>query len=184
VPEAKVDLPGGASAALAVGGRFTYPQISMPVGSLVGCVAAPDFVATVRGYEGTPYHHQGRVPGVAMDCPAPVICAAWEHGLKPRSFDVKGYPRNADGRVLKAFCDEHMIAIDWSQAQPGDVPLCAWTRERMLPRHLGVLVDVTPGRMWWVQADGYRYKQVKLHRLMFGSDGMHLVQLYRVPGVV
>jgi cell wall-associated NlpC family hydrolase len=133
-------------------------------------------------YVGTPYHHQGRIPGVAMDCPAPVIVACWELGLKPRSFDVMGYGREPDGATLKGYCDEHMDPISLDEAQPGDVLLTAWTFDRMRPRHLGVLVDSRPDRRYWVQAEGYRHKQVRKTRLMFGVDRMRLVQAYRVPG--
>lgn len=141
------------------------------------------FVSTVLGYVGTPYHHQGRTPGLAMDCPAPIIVACWELGLKPRTFDVQGYGPDPDGLALKAHLDEHAEPIAFDQAQAGDVLLAAWDRERGRPRHLGVLIDATPGRMYWLQAEGYRHKQVIATRLAFGVDRMRLVQAYRVPGV-
>lgn len=140
-----------------------------------------EFVSVVRSFEGTPFHLHGRQPGVAMDCPAPLIVGAWMLGLKPRSFDITGYAADPDGVTLQRLCNEHLQPVQ--QAQVGDVLLTAWAQERMRPRHLGVLVDATPGRMWWVQAEGHRYKAVKLCRLMFGVDRMHLVQAYRVPGV-
>ncbi len=146
-------------------------------------VARAALVARVESFVGTPTHHQGRVPGVGMDCPAPVLVACWELGLKPRSFDVTGYEPEPDGVVFKALLDEHCDPVAFDQAQPGDLMLCAWSRDGMRPRHLGVLVDATPGRMWWVHADQKRTKKVVRTRLVFGSDGMHLVQAYRVPGV-
>lgn len=146
-------------------------------------VTHAQWLATVRKYEGTQYHHQGRLPGIGMDCPAPLICGAWETGLKPRSFDVTGYPSNPNG-MLRGLCDEHLEPIALSEAVAGDVLLTAWAREKMAPRHLGILTDATPGRMYWLQAENARYHMVRIVRLMFGTDGMHLVQAYRVPGVV
>lgn len=142
-----------------------------------------DFLATVLSYEGTPYLHQGRVPGVGMDCPAPLIVGAWAHGIKPRSFDVTGYTGAPDGVTLKRLCDEHLEPIPFDQAQPADVLLTAWAREKFKPRHLGILMDANPQRRYWLQAEGYRHKKVMVSRLMFGVDGMHLVQAYRIPGV-
>jgi len=143
-----------------------------------------DFLSTVMSFAGTPYLHQGRVPGVGMDCPAPLIVGAWMHGLKPRSFDVTGYTTAADGVTLRRLCDEHLEPIRFEDAQPADVLLTAWAREKMKPRHLGILLDANPERRYWLQAEGYRYKEVRRCRLMFGVDGMHLVQAYRIPGVV
>lgn len=141
------------------------------------------FVAEVLSFCGTPYHYQGRQPGVAMDCPAPALVACWNLGLKPRSFDVEGYEPEPDGKLFKALLDEHAAPIPFNQAQPADLVLCAYRADGMRPRHLGVLVDATPGRMYWVQAENKRHKKVVKTRLAFGVDGMRLVQAYRVPGV-
>jgi hypothetical protein len=146
-------------------------------------VTRADFVATALSFQGTPYQHQGRVPGVAMDCPAPLIGACWLLGLKPRSFDVQGYEQNGDGKTLKRLCDEHMQPIPFDQAREADVVLAAWDRDQGRPRHLGIIVDARPGRMYWLQAEGYRHKKVLVTRLAFGVDRMRLVQAYRVPGV-
>jgi hypothetical protein len=141
------------------------------------------FVQTVLRYEGTPYHHQGRLPGVGMDCPAPLICGAREEGIKPRNFDVTGYPAEPDGVSLKRLCDEHLEPIALENVRPADVLLTAWARGNLLPRHLGIVIDATPGRMYWLQAENLRYHRVIVTRVMFGSDGMQLVQAYRIPGL-
>jgi hypothetical protein len=137
-------------------------------------VSRAAWLATVLSYQRTPYHHQGREPGVGMDCPAPLICGAWDTGLKPRSFDVKGYARDPDGWELKRLCDAHLEPIAYADALPGDVLLTAWARERMKPRHLGILT-LRGERTYWLQAEGYRHKTVRVCRLVFGVDGMHLV---------
>ena len=146
----------------------------------IAAVSRAAFVATLLSFEGTPYHHQGRLPGVGLDCPGPLICAAWEHGLKPRSWDITGYGRVPDGKALQGFCDAHMERIDWADRLPGDVTLVRFQQGR--PQHLGVLTDTTPQRQYWIEAEGFRYKRVIVNRLML-DRATQLVQLYRVPGL-
>jgi cell wall-associated NlpC family hydrolase len=132
-----------------------------------------EFIATVRGYIGTPVVHQGRVPGVGMDCPAPIILAAIEHGIVPTDFDVNGYEAMPDGRTLLEWCDRHMTRT--SSPEPGDVIVVHFKGGR--PQHLGVLTDNTPGRSYWVHADWLR-KEVRETRLDFGSRAMRLVAAF------
>jgi cell wall-associated NlpC family hydrolase len=138
------------------------------------------FLAAVRSYVGTPYRHQGRQPGLWLDCPGPLICAAWETGIKPRSWDVTGYARTPDGTVLQGLCEEHMQAITLAEAEPGDAVLVRFQQGR--PQHLGILIDATPSRRWWIEAEGERYKRVLESRLMFDRRTI-LVGAYRVPGL-
>ena len=42
-----------------------------------------EFIAAARSYLRTPYGHQGRMPGVLLDCVGVPICAARQVGLKP-----------------------------------------------------------------------------------------------------
>jgi cell wall-associated NlpC family hydrolase len=140
----------------------------------------------VRGclaYVGTPYVHQGRVPGVGMDCPAWLICRAREVGIKPPDFDVQGYPRMPDGHTLQRICEEHMTRLPGlPDALPGDAILCSF-RESGRAQHLGMLVDATPGRMYWMQADGYRAKATRVTRLALSGRFLQFIAAYRVPGV-
>ena len=140
------------------------------------------WVALIRSFEGTPYHHQGRLPGVGMDCPAPIICAAWAFGIKPRAFDVTGYSPIPDG-TLEQICEEHMRPVLFQDALPGDVILGRFGTGHA--QHMGVLVDNTPSRRYWIHAEGFRHKRVMLSRLVFGSEpqSMRLVGAFRVPGV-
>jgi hypothetical protein len=138
------------------------------------------FVATVRTFVGTPYHHQGRSPGIGLDCPGPIICACWHHGLKPLEWDVTGYARSPDGETLQAICDEHMDRIDYSMALEGDVLLVRFQQGH--PQHLGVLSGIYPELRYWIEAEAYRHKKVIESRLIFNRASA-LVQAYRVPGL-
>lgn len=146
-------------------------------------VSRADWLRTCLAFEGTPYVHQGRLPGVGMDCPAWLIVGARQLGLKPADFDVQGYSRVPDGHTLQNICNEHMTRLpSLSAALPGDAILCAF-RESGRAQHLGMLVDATPGRMYWMQADGYRAKATRVTRLVFGERFLQFCAAYRVPGV-
>lgn len=141
-------------------------------------VTPADIVHAVLGYVGTPYVHQGRMPGHGMDCVGPLVCACWDLGLKPRSFDVRGYGPVPDGVTLRAQCDAHMQPIAWDAALPGDALLCAYRCGP--PQHLGVMVAREPGRVHWVHGDGMR-GSVRRARLVFDRKFFQLVQAYRIP---
>jgi hypothetical protein len=136
-----------------------------------------EMVALVRSYCGTPYAPHQRQPGLGMDCPAPIICAARTLCLVAADFDVQGYSMQPDGRSIRAFCDQFMDRIDAKDILPGDVGLCAFKDEH--ERHLGVFTDTTPGRVYWVEAESFRFKQVRETRL--GS--LRITQAYRIPGI-
>lgn len=146
-------------------------------------VSRERWIRTCLAYVGTPYVHQGRVPGVGMDCPAWLIVGARECGIKPPDFNVTGYARTPDGHTLQAICEQHMTRLpSLADAIPGDAILCAF-RESGRAQHLGMLVDATPGRMYWMQADGFRGKETRVTRLVLGGRFLQFVAAYRVPGV-
>jgi cell wall-associated NlpC family hydrolase len=139
-----------------------------------------EFVATVRTYLGTPYHHQGRSPGIGLDCPGPLICACWHHGIKPLDFNVTGYPRQPDGVSLQAILDEHMTRIDYAEADLGDVIMVRFQQGH--PQHLGILSGIYPERRYWIEAEGSKHRRVLEARLIFNRHTA-LVAAYRVPGL-
>jgi cell wall-associated NlpC family hydrolase len=138
-------------------------------------------VATAaRGLIDTPFHHQGRLPGVGVDCAGVVIVVMRQLELSAPDFDVTGYPRAPDGTSLRAYCDEHMIAIEAADMQAGDVILVSWQGGD--PQHLGILADHQNDGLSLVHAESRRYKRVIEQRIAFGRN-MRLVQAYRIPGV-
>lgn len=139
-----------------------------------------EFVATARSYIGTPYHHQGRLPGVGLDCAGLVIAACWAHGLLPLSFDVTGYARTPDGQSLKAYCDEHLQEVSQDWMQPGDVLLVRW--QKGPPQHMGILFTYPHGGLAMVHADSMSQRAVSELRVKFGR-AMQFVAAYSVPGI-
>ena len=80
-----------------------------------------DIVTTARKWLGTPFHHQGRVPNVGLDCVGLVIQVAKELNLS--NFDTTNYSAIPDGKVLKSLCEQEMIEVPYINAQYGDVLL-------------------------------------------------------------
>ena len=89
-----------------------------------------------EGFEGTPFRHQGRVPGTGLDCGGVVVCAAWVAGLP--FVDSKAYGRRPNPRRMIEVLEREMVRIDVEQAGDGDV-LFFWFLAEHVPQHLGVL---------------------------------------------
>lgn len=136
-------------------------------------------VAAARGLVGTPYHHQGRQPGVGIDCAGvPIVIARALQIIDPH-FDVNGYSRHPDGS-LQPTCDEFMDRS--AEPEVGGVVLV--TFGAAFPSHLGVVGQwsADPSRLSMIHADRVRSKAVIETRLHFGR-AMRLVQAYRLRGV-
>ena len=134
--------------------------------------------AQARLWIGTPFQHQQRARGVAVDCVGLIIGVARDLGLVAADFDVNGYPRVPDGRSLTALCREHMRPIERAAMQAGDVIEVAFDRD---PQHLGVLVDYLHGGLAMVHASQTSARVVE-HRLMF-SQAMQFRAAYALPGI-
>ena len=55
-------------------------------------------VQTARSLIGTPYKHQGRTPGVGLDCIGLIIAVG--HQLNLFNYDYTNYSRDPDGQLL------------------------------------------------------------------------------------
>ncbi len=134
------------------------------------------FVAAARSLIGTPYHTKGRLPGVGLDCIGVPIVAAWLAGVKPRSFDIRGYSDVPDGSLLP-LCDQYMQRVDRAAMRVGDVVV---VRYGPTPHHVGVLGDYRHGGLSMIHAENDRHRKVVEHRLWL--DGvMAFVAAYRIP---
>jgi cell wall-associated NlpC family hydrolase len=98
-----------------------------------------DFIETARGYLWTPFHHQGRLPGVGLDCAGLVVCAARAHGYEVA--DVQGYASTpSQGLFTKALL-EHCDSIAQADVLPGDLMMFAFKSE---PQHIAIVSDINP----------------------------------------
>lgn len=91
-------------------------------------------VAEARSYIGTPYHHQGRLKGVGVDCAGIVVGINTTFSLT--SHDVKGYsPTPHQGLLQQALRDAGFTKIGIYDYEMGDCLLMRFGTE---PQHLAV----------------------------------------------
>ncbi|WP_316150423.1 NlpC/P60 family protein [Cupriavidus sp. BIC8F] len=121
-------------------------------------VSRAEFVAEVRTWLGTPYHHQGRLKGVGVDCGGLLVCAGKALGLT--DFDMQGYGRYPDGSLLP-LCEAHMQRITLADVAPGAVILFQWQSR---PSHLGIVTAVD-GDEWLMTHAYIQSRKVVEHRL-------------------
>lgn len=141
------------------------------------------WVATLLGYESTPYLHQGRLPGVALDCIGPLICAAKAHDLVEPGFDISDYPRNPDGS-LQPYLDAHLVRKPRAELALGDVVLNGFRLGP--PRHIAVIVGELYGEWLMLHANDQTNSQsgrVVRERIQYERRWYRFVQGYGVPGV-
>jgi len=103
-------------------------------------------VAEARQFLGTPFRHQGRVPGEALDCAGLVVLAATHAGLTV--IDRSGYSREPDGHTLEQYADEQpcLLRIAAGDIEPGDLIMLRIKRD---PQHLAIVGSsmVEPNRL-------------------------------------
>lgn len=94
-----------------------------------------DIVIEARKWLDTPFHHQGRLIGVGVDCAGLVVGVA--HALGLSDFDTADYSRQPDPTRMRAVLNEHMDPV--AEYQPGDV---LWFAIDSEPRHLAIMTDI------------------------------------------
>lgn len=97
---------------------------------------ATDIISAARSYIGTPFQHQGRLPGIGLDCAGVGIAAAKSLGIPIKDFS--GYPRTRFDGMLKKMLDEQesLQQIGINDAKPGDVLLMRISAD---PQHIAIM---------------------------------------------
>jgi len=101
---------------------------------------ADEIVAAARELIGTPFVHQGRLPGVALDCAGTAIIVAQKIGFDVT--DVIGYGRTpANGLLEKTVAGQpFLMPVKVSEIAAGDILVMRFGKE---PRHLDVCAGDT-----------------------------------------
>lgn len=100
-----------------------------------------DIIAAARACIGTPFRHQGRIPGLSLDCAGLMVAIADRLGLD--YVDVPDYGRHPAGALLESTLDaqpclDRVPGI--ADHQPGDLLLMSFTGE---PQHLAITTGET-----------------------------------------
>jgi len=101
-------------------------------------MTSDDIIASARRAVGTPFRHQGRTPGVALDCAGLALYVAAENRVD--TIDHEGYPREPFGGLLEAALDEQPGLERVFEMQPGDILLMRFS---IGPQHLAIFTGRT-----------------------------------------
>lgn len=98
-----------------------------------------DVVNAARSYLGTPFRHQGRLPGVGLDCAGTIVCALNHCGIAVR--DVIGYGRIPSQGLFTKMVEEHCNRIKLEDVQVGDFMMFSFRDE---PQHIAIVSNMEP----------------------------------------
>ena len=87
---------------------------------------------------GTPYRHQGRTPGLGLDCAGVLVCALQSAGVEVE--DCRTYNRVPPRNLLRDMVERHRFTKENSPPIAGDVCLF-WMRHERLVVHCGIVAD-------------------------------------------
>ena len=112
---------------------------------------AQEIIDCARTYLGTPFHHQGRLKGVGVDCIGLVVGVADSLGLTDdkgiplASFDHADYPPTPAGESLKRPVSLHLYELPSAgEYQPADVLLFRFHQD---PQHVGIVSRLPDGEL-------------------------------------
>jgi cell wall-associated NlpC family hydrolase len=129
-----------------------------------------EIVTIARSYIGTPFHHQGRVKGVGIDCVGLLVCVMRECGLTVE--DKADYNGLIDSALLRSKLDTHLVQHCNASLQPGDILLLRIGKH---PQHIAIVTDT--GIIHTHQGSG------KVVETSLGKWANCIVAAYRLPGV-
>lgn len=140
---------------------------------------ALEIVALARETIGTPYQHQQRVAGLALDCAGVPVHVAQRLGM---SFeDLTNYGRLPVPDEMRRILDANLIRVARAGMQPGDV---AWIKFEREPQHFGVVGNYRYGGLSLIHAyNGVGLAQVGEHRID-EAWARRIVAVWRFPQVV
>ena len=116
-----------------------------------------DIIAAALECMGTPFLHQGRVPGVGMDCAGVLVHCFKRLGLPHQ--DERGYPRTPFDGQLERILDSQpsLQRIALADAGPGDWLIMRMSRESWRPQ---LIMTRNPPRVWkWYLKSAFALKK-------------------------
>ena len=103
-------------------------------------MTADDLIAAARTCVGIPFQHQGRQPGLGLDCAGLLVVALRTLRLDP--LDRTDYGRNPHGGALEAMLDAQplLFRVPIQEMRPADVLLMRFKTD---PQHLALFAGET-----------------------------------------
>lgn len=123
-----------------------------------------EIVAAARGTLGTPWLHQGRVNGLALDCAGVPVHVAKTLGVSMDPlYELTRYGRLPVPAEMRAALDANLDRVRTADIQPGDV---VWMRFDGEPQHLAIVGNYVHGGLSLIHAyNGAGLNKVVEHRL-------------------
>ena len=144
-----------------------------------------DIIRAARGWIGTPFHHQGRVKGVGVDCIGLLVGIAREleltddKGILLADYDQPNYSPLPDGMGLKTAVSLRLLELpSIGEASRGDVYLFRFQQD---PQHVGILSELPDGAPGIIHCYSNSGKVVE-HRLNDTWRNL-IVAAYRFPNL-
>jgi len=131
-------------------------------------------VKIAREYIGTPYHHQARVKYHGVDCVGLVLCVAKELNIVEKDWDITGYSRVPDGKLLMHHLKDNLQIVEFKDMQVGDIICVAFDK---FPQHVGIVGDYVHGGFSIIHADSRRGQVIETRLLL--NDKMRFVAAFR-----
>lgn len=135
-----------------------------------------ELIQAARDCLDTPFHHQGRLEGVGLDCAGLVVVAGAKVGIEVA--DMTGYARIPDGNALTDHCDAQADRVLLPDAIPGDVILMTFDRD---PQHLAIISDITDGCITVVHA--WMQPKKVVENVLPEEWKRRIVAVYRLRGL-
>ncbi len=110
-----------------------------------------EIITEARSWLETPFHHQGRVRGVGVDCIGLIVEVARALKLPSASgglvadYDERDYPREPDGERLQMMLGRHFIQDEREKSNEGNNFPPRRSQRFRLPHEGGVTNDVRIG---------------------------------------
>lgn len=139
-----------------------------------------DILNAARAEIGTPFRHQGRTPGLALDCAGLICHVAAALGLE--YHDQQGYSRHPSDGLLESALDSQpcIERVALTAMQSGDVLLMRYASE---PTHLAIFA----GWSDVYQAEGIIHAWAQARKVaecvLTDEDRSRIVRIYRFRGV-
>jgi len=118
-----------------------------------------DIVAEARRWLGTPFRHQGRVLGEAVDCGGIIVCLARRFGLDQGYLDPPGYPPQPHTDFMERLLDSYADPVPVKSRRPADIITFAFGRNI---HHLGILTEENRILHAWNRGPGSTVVETRL----------------------
>jgi len=136
-----------------------------------------DFVTELRSYVGTPFMHQGRVPGVGLDCLGPFVVACAKLGYP--LDDNPNYSKQPRPDAHTAELRKQLVEKSKEHLEEGDL---LWISVRRIPQHVAVVTEISGEQITILHANQFLGRRGKVVETVLSENWkLRIHSVYRHP---